>query len=59
MTDFGYSVIKGDYHQNSIAGTEEYASPKIYPKFVDESINISGGVNEKDDMYSLGTFMLY
>jgi len=51
--------MKGDYHTDSITGTKEYTSPKIYEKFLDENKPIPGGINEKDDMYSLGTFMLY
>jgi hypothetical protein len=54
----GYSLKYTPFSSSNITGNFEYASPKVKRKFIDHSIVISGGINVKDDVYSLGKFLL-
>ena len=53
MADFGFSIVVNYYTKTNIAGTFEYASPKIAVKFK-ESDKVINGNNFKDDVYSFG-----
>eukprot|EP00919_Chromeraceae_sp_WS-2016_P067988 GHVR01161018.1.p1 GENE.GHVR01161018.1~~GHVR01161018.1.p1 ORF type:complete len:106 (+),score=5.12 GHVR01161018.1:417-734(+) len=53
LADFGFSVRMHAYSKSNIAGTKEYASPKLIVKFKDSSKNVPGN-NSKDDVYSFG-----
>ena len=53
MADFGFAVRLSKYSSQNIAGTMEYASPKLLEKFTDSKITVPGHTF-KDDVYSLG-----
>jgi serine/threonine protein kinase len=53
IADFGFAVRLSKYSSQNIAGTMEYASPKLLEKFKDSRITVPGH-HFKDDVYSLG-----
>lgn len=57
VADFGFAVKVNHYSNRNIAGTMEYASPKLVVKFKNQKISVSGQTF-KDDVYSLGKTMI-
>ena len=53
IADFGFAIKLNKYSSQNIAGTMEYASPKLYEKFKDVKKTVEGHTF-KDDVYSLG-----
>lgn len=53
VADFGFAVRLNKYSAQNIAGTMEYASPKLLEKFKDNKKTVAGH-HFKDDVYSLG-----
>ena len=53
MIDFGLAIKTNEYSHLSIAGTKEYASPKLRDKFINKS-SVGPANNTKDDVYSFG-----
>ena len=53
VTDFGFAVLMSPFSGQNIAGTMEYVSPRLKPKFIDEKIVMEGN-RWKDDVWSLG-----
>lgn len=53
VADFGFAIKLNSYSSRNIAGTMEYASPKLVVKFKNQKVSVSGQTY-KDDVYSLG-----
>jgi serine/threonine protein kinase len=53
VADFGFAIKLNAYSQRNIAGTMEYVSPKLAPKFKDHKRSVPGHTY-KDDVFSFG-----
>ena len=53
ICDFGLAIRNHDFASETIAGTYQYASPKLKYKFKNKSIKCYGNTF-KDDVFSLG-----
>ena len=51
--DFGFGIKENCYSSKNIAGTKEYVSPKLMPKFINNKKTVPGST-VKDDVYSFG-----
>jgi serine/threonine protein kinase len=56
MADFGFALKVNRYTSRNVAGTMEYASPKLAAKFKDKRVTVPGHTI-KDDVFSFGKTM--